>query len=58
MKLFEIKTMPQLAHNSEANLSDKYIVVEQFIIPKGNFKNDKFDASDFVTTKSFKRLLK
>lgn len=57
-KLFDIKAMPQLAQSTEAGLSDKYVVVEQFIIPKGNFKNDKFDPQDFVTTKSFKRLLK
>jgi midasin len=32
--------------------------VEQFIIPKGVHPNHSFDEKDFVTTKSFKRLLK
>jgi len=40
------------------SLSDKFVVVEQFIIAKGKHHNDKFDEKDFVTTKSFKRLLK
>jgi hypothetical protein len=50
--------MPTLAHSSEMHLSDKFAVVEQFIIPKGKHRNEKFDERDFVTTKSFKRLLK
>jgi len=50
--------MSQLAHASELSLSDKYMIVEQFIIPKGKHPNIKFDAKDFVTTKSFKKLLK
>ena len=58
MKLFEIKKLPNLAHSSELHLSDKFAIVEQFIIPKGKFRNDKFDERDFVTTKSFKKLLK
>jgi len=57
-KLFEIKQLPALAHSSEIQLSDKYALVEQFVIPKGKFKNEKFDKRDFVTTSSFKRLLK
>lgn len=56
--LFEIKQLPSLAHSSELQLSDKYAFVEQFIIPKGKFKNEKFNERDFVTTSSFKRLLK
>jgi hypothetical protein len=50
--------MPQLAHASELSLTDKYMIVEQFIIPKGKHPNNKFDPKDFVTTKSFKKLLK
>jgi len=34
------------------------VFVEQFIIPKGKFKNEMFNERDFVTTDSFKRLLK
>jgi midasin (ATPase involved in ribosome maturation) len=58
LELFDIKHMPKLAHASELALSDRYICVEQFIIPKGSHPNHKFDEKDFVTTKSFKKLLK
>ena len=39
-------------------MSDKYAYVEQFIIPKGQHKPEHFDENDFVTTNTFKKLLK
>ena len=50
--------MPKLAHATELALSDRYVFVEQFIMPKGSHPNPKFDEKNFVTTKSFKKLLK
>ena len=38
--------------------SEKFVYVEGFIIPKGKHAPLNFDERNFVTTKSFKRLLK
>lgn len=56
--LFDIKSLPELSVQLEKNLSEKYAYVEQFIIPKGSHKPVNFILQDFVTTKSFQKLLK
>eukprot|EP00347_Sterkiella_histriomuscorum_P024492 403330924 len=56
--LFQIKSLPELSIQAEQKMSDKYAYVEQFIIPKGQHKPEHFDENDFVTTNTFKKLLK
>lgn len=61
LTIFEIKgvkSLPKLAPTLISKMADKYAYVEDFIIEKGQFQPQNYSEKEFITTQSFKLLLK
>ena len=53
--LFQAQTATAISAECD---SDKYVLVEGFVIDKGKHKPQLVDERDFVTTNSFRKLLR
>ena len=57
LQLFDIKKLPTLEQiTRNQDIHEKYVVVEDFIIPRGKYPQE-FRQNDFILTKSFKALV-
>ena len=56
-ELFEISVMPTLDMTTKLYSSDKYVILEDFIIPKGGHSTN-FSTKDFILTPTFKQLVR
>jgi midasin (ATPase involved in ribosome maturation) len=56
-ELFEISVMPTLDMTTKLYSPEKFVILEDFIIPKGGHKSD-FSIKDFILTPTFKQLVK
>jgi hypothetical protein len=56
MGLFRITHLPTMSSATELN--DKFVYIEDFIVPRGQHPPSSFNEREFVLTKTFKTLLK